>query len=78
MIFDFLTPTRGRCQKCSVARSIQVSNSHTKFSLLSSNGLGGDSITDGTGGSDYDIPFTFLKKMRGDMRNVPKVLFFTS
>ena len=28
------------------ARPIHVSNSHTKFGLISSNGLGGDSITD--------------------------------
>ena len=46
MIFDLLAPTRGprgRGQKKSaVARPIHVSNSHTKFGWISSNGLGGD------------------------------------
>ena len=78
MIFDLLTPPqgpRGGAKKTfDVARPIHVSNSHTKFGLISSNGLGGDSImdrrmdrrTDGqTDGGDYNIPFTFLKK-RGD------------
>ena len=58
---------RGRGQKnCYVARPIHVSNSHTKFGWISSNGLGGGSITDGqTDGGDNNIPFAFLKK-RGD------------
>ena len=51
MIFD-LWPLpqgpRGRGQKKSaVARPIHVSSSHTKFGWISSNGLGGDSMTDG-------------------------------
>ena len=75
MIFDLLTPPqgpRGRGQKkFDVARPIHVRNSHTKFGLISSNGLGGDSITDRrtdrrtdgqTDGGDYNIPFAFLKK----------------
>ena len=38
---------RGRGQKkFDVARLIHVSNSHTKFGWISSNGLGGDSVTD--------------------------------
>ena len=49
MIFDLLTPPqgpRGGGQKFfAVARPIHVSNSHTKFGWISSNGLG-DSITD--------------------------------
>ena len=70
MIFDLLTPPqspRGRGQKkFDVARSIHVSNSHTKFGWISSNGLGGDSITDRrTDGHNYNTPFAFLKK-RGD------------
>ena len=78
MIFDLLTPPqgpRGRGpKKFYVARPIHVSNLHTKFGLISSNGLGGDSITDRqtdrltdgqTDGGDNNIPFTFLKK-RGD------------
>ena len=71
MIFDLLTPyqsPRGRGQKKvkNLARPIHVSNSHTKFGLISSNGLGGDSITDRrTDRGDYNIPFAFLKK-RGD------------
>ena len=50
MIFDLLAPPqgpRGRGQKkCAVAHPIHVSNSHTKFGWISSNGLG-DSVTDG-------------------------------
>ena len=34
-------------KKCAVARPIHVSNSHTKFDWISSNGLDGDSMTDG-------------------------------
>ena len=51
MIFDLLTPhqgPRGRgLKKCAGAGPIHVSNSHTKFCWILSNGLGGDSITDG-------------------------------
>ena len=79
MIFDLLTPPhgpRGRGKKkFDVARPIHISNSHTKFGRILSNGLGGDIITyrwmedsqtDGrTDGGDYNIPFAFLKK-RGD------------
>ena len=74
MIFDLLAPPqgpRGRGQKKSaVAYHIHVSNSHTKFGWISSNGLGGDSVTDGrtdgrTDGGDCNIPDAFLKK-RGD------------
>ena len=50
MIFDLLAPPqgpRGRGQEeCAVAHPIYVSNSHTKFGWISSNGLG-DSVTDG-------------------------------
>ena len=51
---------------------IHVSNSHTKFGWISSNGLGGDSVTDGwrdgqTDGGDCNIPDAFLKK-RGDKK----------
>ena len=39
-----------------------MSNSHTKFGWISSNGLG-DSITDGqTDGGDYNFPFAFFNK----------------
>ena len=56
-----------------VARPIYVSNLHTKFGWISSNGFGGDSITDRrtdrqTGGGNYNIPFAFLKK-RGDKKD---------
>ena len=72
MIFDLLTPPqglRGRGQKNAVTRPFHVGNSHTKFSV-SSNGLGGDSITNRqmggqTDGGNYIIPFAFLKE-RGD------------
>ena len=70
MIFDLLAPPqgpRGRGQKKSaVAHPIHVSNSHTKFGWISSNCLGGDSVTDRrTDGGDCNIPEAFLKK-RGD------------
>ena len=61
-------------KKYAVARPIHVSSPHTKFGWISSNGLGGDSVTDGrtdgrtdrrTDGGDCNIPDAFLKK-RGD------------
>ena len=68
MIFDLLAPPqdpRGRGQKkCAVARLTHVSNSHTKFGWILSNGLGGDSVTDGqTDWGDCNIPNAFLKSM---------------
>ena len=76
MIFDLLAPPqgpRGRGQKkMCVAHPIHVSNSHTKFGWISSNGLGGDSVTDGgtdgqtdgrTDGGDCNIPDAFLKSV---------------
>ena len=75
MIFDLLTPPqgpRGRGhKKIAVALPIHESNSQTKFGWISSNGLGGDSITDGgmdgrtdgrPDGGDNNIPFPFLLK----------------
>ena len=51
MIFDLLAAPqgpRGRAKKKSaVAHPIYVSNTHTKFGWISSNGLGGDSVMDG-------------------------------
>ena len=48
MIFDLLAPPQGpRPKKCAVACPIHVSNSHTKFGWVSSNGLRGDSVTEG-------------------------------
>ena len=41
-----MTPGDGAKKMFYVARPIHVTNSHTKFDLISSNGLGGDSITD--------------------------------
>ena len=49
MIFDLLAPPQapgGGAKKCVVARPIHVSNSHTKFGWTSSDGLGGDRVTD--------------------------------
>ena len=64
MIFGLLAPPQGAGPKKSAdARPIHVSNSHTKFVWISSNGLGGDSMTDGQG--DCNILIAFLKK-RGD------------
>ena len=50
MIFDLLTSPqdpRGRGKKIAVARLKHVSKSHIKFGLISPDGLGGYSITDG-------------------------------
>ena len=38
-----------------------MSNSHTKFGSISSNGLGGDSVMDGQRRTQYPLRF-FLKK----------------
>ena len=70
MIFDLLGPSPGPQgagpKKCAVAHPIHVSNIHTKFGWISTNGLGGDSVRDGrTDGGDCNIPDAFLKK-RGD------------
>ena len=69
MIFDLFDPSpgpKGAGKKFDVARPIHVSNSHTEFGWISSNGLGGDSTTDRrTDGGVYNIPFAFLKQ-RGD------------
>ena len=77
MLFDLLAPPqgpRGRAKKCTVARPIYVSDSHTKFGWISSNGLGGNNVTDGRtdrqsggrmDGGEFNIPiafFFFLKK----------------
>ena len=68
MIFDLLAPPqgprgRGQKKKSAVAHPIHVSNSHTKFGWISSNGLGGDSVTDRrTDGGDCNIPDAFFKK----------------
>ena len=52
MIFDLFGPSpgpqgAGPKKKCAFAHPIHVSNSHSKFGRISSNGLGGDSVTDG-------------------------------
>ena len=61
-------------KKCAVARPIHVSNPHNKSGWISSNGLGGDSVTDGrtdgqtdgrTDGGDCNIPDAFLIKALG-------------
>ena len=60
----------GAQKKCAVAHPIYVSNPHTKFGWISSNGLGGDSVTDGqTDKGDCNIPDAFLKK-RGDNKQI--------
>ena len=53
MIFDLLVPPDLRApgggggqKKFDIAHPIHVSNSHTKFGWISSNCLGGDSITE--------------------------------
>ena len=65
MIFDLLAPPQGpwgRGQKKN-ARPIHVSNSHTKFGWISSNGLGGDSVTDGQTEVIAKSPTLFIKSM---------------
>ena len=83
MIFDDIWPFgpspgpqgAGQKKKRAVARPIHVSNPHTKFGWISSNGLGGDSVTDGrTDGGDCNIPDAFLKK-RGDKEYVTVLIF---
>ena len=75
MIFDLLGPSpgpqgTGPKKKCAVAHPIHVSNIHTKFGWISTNGLGGDSVTDGqTDGCDCNIPDAFLKKRGGNHVN---------
>ena len=67
----------GPKRKSAVARPIHVSHPHTKFGWISSNGLGGDSVTDGrtdrrTDVGDCNIPDDFFsfKKKRGDNKTV--------
>ena len=67
-----LAPPRasGGGPKSIVAHPIHVSNSHTKFGWISSNGFRGVSVTDGrTDGGDCNIPIAFLKK-REDKHNI--------
>ena len=64
-------PGGGTKKKFDVARPIHVSNSHTKFGWISSNGLGGDSITDRQtdgrtdGRRRLQYPLRFFKKAWG-------------
>ena len=68
MIFDLLAPSQGVGENiCASARPVHVSNSHTKFGWISSNGFGGDSVTDG---GDCNIPLIILKN-HGDNNSVP-------
>ena len=82
MIFnyiDLLAPPqgpRGRGQKCVVAHPIHLSNSHTKFGWISSNGLGGDNVADGqTDRGDCNAPNAFLKK-HGDNEQLSKIVYY--
>ena len=70
MIFELLAPPqgpRGRAKKCAAVRPIHMSNSHTKFGWILSNGLGGDSLMDGqTDGQMEEIaisPTLFYKSV---------------
>ena len=68
-------PGGGAKKKCAVAHPIHVSNSHIEFGWISSNGLGGDSVTDGRmdrqtdgrtdGGRRLQYPRRFFKKAWG-------------
>ena len=63
MIFDFLVPPKGpgggARTNCVVACPIYESNSHTKFGWISSNGLGGDSVTVGRMEAIANFPIAF-------------------
>ena len=73
MIFDLLAPSQGVGKKiCAVARPVHVSNSHTKFGWISSNGFGGDSVTDGQTEAIAISPSLFLKKQCPE-KNVQKL-----
>ena len=64
MIFNLLTPLQGprkrSPQKCAVARPIHVSNTHNTFGWISSNGLGGDTLTDRR--TDVLVGFFYVRK----------------
>ena len=48
-------------KKCAIAHPIHVSNTHTKFVWISSNGLGDSVLMEAlTDGGDCNIPITFL------------------
>ena len=68
MIIDLLAVPQGPRgagpKKCAVARPIHVSSFHTKFGWISSNGLGGDSVTDGQTETIAISP-TLFKKASG-------------
>ena len=55
----------GGGKKNAGARPIHVTYSHTKFSWISSNGLGGDSITDRRTEAISFSPFASFKKAWG-------------
>ena len=70
MIYDLLAPAQGPRggAKNTVVRPIHVSNSHTKFDWIASNGLRGESVTDGRtdgrkDGDDCNIPTLFIKRL---------------
>ena len=64
-------PGGGAQKKIAVARTIHVSNSHTKFGLISSNGFGGESITEGR--TQARVPYYKLTRAfsSGELKIVP-------
>ena len=48
------------CKKCVIVYSIHVSNSHTKFGWIYTNGLGGDRVMDID--CNIPIPSLFVKR----------------
>ena len=67
MIFNYIwpfgpSPGGWAKKKCAIAHLIHVGNSHTKFGWILSNGLGGDSVTDGRTEAIAISPTLFLKK----------------
>ena len=70
-----MAPGAGQIIKCAVANPIYVSNTHTKYGWISSNSLGGDSVTDGRtdgwtdrrmdGRRRLQYPYCFFKKAWG-------------
>ena len=51
-------------KKCAVARPIHLSNSHTKFGWISSNGLGKNSVTDRRTGGRTDGGDCNIKQLK--------------
>ena len=63
MIFDLLAPPQGQNYN-DVARPIYVRtcNSHTKLGWISSNSLGGDTVTNGRSHENILVGYKYVRK----------------